>query len=116
MESILEPRYSPALNWTITEDHEPRPAALHVILHKREYVFPWARYIYVEGANDQVVIAFPTHEVVITGYGLDNLLADLAAHQVKSLHEPRRSDKFRAANEPQPKGAITDLIVRQLED
>ena len=79
MESILERKYGRALNWTITEGNEPRPVALHVILHKREYVFHWARYIYAKGANDHVLIAFPTHEVVIVGYGLDHLLADLAA-------------------------------------
>jgi hypothetical protein len=27
MESILERKYGPALNWIITEDNEPRPAA-----------------------------------------------------------------------------------------
>ena len=114
MESILERKYGPALNWTITEDNEPRPAALHVILHKREYVFPWGRYIYAAGGNDKVLIAFASHEVVISGYGLDHLLADLAAHRVKCLREPRQADKFRAANEPEPKGAIIELVVREI--
>ena len=116
MESILERKYGPALNWTISEGNEPRPVALHVILHKREYVFPWARYIYANGANDHVLIAFPTHEVVMAGYGLDHLLTDLAAHRVKCLREPRQADKFRAANEPEPKGAIIELAVREIEE
>jgi hypothetical protein len=116
MESILERKYGPALGWQITEDNEPRPAALHVILHKREHVFPWGRYLYAEGSNDRVLIAVPTHEVVITGFGLDNLLADLAAHRVKSIHEPHRADKFRSANEAEPKGAIIELAVREIED
>jgi hypothetical protein len=116
MESILERKYGPALNWTITEDNDPRPAALHVILHKREYVFPCARYIYADGGNDHVLIAFPSHEVVITGYGLDHLLADLAAHRVKCLSEPRQADRFRAANEPEPKGAIFELAVREIKE
>jgi hypothetical protein len=116
MESILERKYGPAVNWTISEANEPRPVALHVMLHKREYVFPWARYIYANGANDHVLIAFPTHEVVIAGYGLDHLLADLAAQRVKCLREASRSDKFRAANEPEPKGAITELAVREIEE
>jgi hypothetical protein len=116
MESSVERKYSPALNWTITEDNEARPAALHVILHKREYVFPWSRYIYADGGNDHVLIAFPTHEVVITGYGLDHLLVDLAAHRVKCLREASRADTFRAANEPEPKGAIMELVVREIEE
>jgi hypothetical protein len=116
MESILERQYGRALNWTITEGNEPRPVALHVILHKREYVFPWARYLYADGANGHVLIAFPTHEVVIAGYGLDHLLADLAAHRVKCLREPSRADKFRAGNEAEPKGAIIELAVREIEE
>ena len=87
-----------------------------MILHKREYVFPWARYIYADGANDQVLIAFPTHEVAIVGCGLDHLLADLAAHRVKCLRESRQADKFRAANEPEPKGAIIELAVREIKE
>ena len=116
MESTLERNYGPAVGWKATEENQPRPTALHVILHKREYIFPWSRFIYAEGSNGEVVISFPTHEVQMTGYGLDHLLADLAALRVLSLHEPHRADKFRAANEPEPKGAINQLTVRQVED
>src|SRR5215469_619447 len=75
MASILEANYGPPLNWKSTEENKPRPTALHVILHKREYVFPWSRFIYAEGSNDSVTISFPTHQVVVTGYGLDHFLS-----------------------------------------
>ena len=116
MESTLERTYGPALGWKTTEENQPRPPALHVILHKREYIFPWARFLCAEGANAEVVLSFATHEIVVTGYGLDHLLADLATQRVVSLHETHRADKFRAANEPEPKGAITQLDVRRIED
>jgi hypothetical protein len=116
MESTLERNYGPAVGWKATEKNQPRPAALHVILHKREYVFPWSRFVYTEGSNGEVIISFPTHEVLVSGYGLDHLLADLAAQRVVSLHEPYRADKFRAANEPAPKGAINELVVREIND
>jgi hypothetical protein len=61
-----------------------------VILHKREYVFPWGRYIYAAGGNDKVLIAFASHEVVISGYGLDHLLADLAAYRSSASANPAR--------------------------
>ena len=57
-----------------------------------------------------------THEMLVSGYGLDHLLADLAAQRVVSLHEPHRADKFRAADEPELKGAINELVVREIND
>ena len=116
MDSILEPTYGPPLNWKSTEENKPLPAALHVILHKREYIFPWFRFIYAEGSNDAVIISFPTHQVVIRGYGLDHFLLDLAAHRVASVHEPHRADKFRPANQPEPKGAINEIAVRPIDE
>ena len=116
MESTLERTYGPALGWKTTEGNLPRPPALHVILHKREYILPWSRLLCAEGANAEVVVSFATHKIVVLGYGLNHLLADLATHRVVSLHEPHRADKFHAANEPEPKGVITQLDVRRIED
>jgi hypothetical protein len=112
MNSIIETNYGPALHWTVAEDKEPRPPALQVVLHKRTYIFPWSRFIYAEGSSDEIVISFATHEVLVTGYGLDHLLADIAAHCVVSLHEPNRADNFRAANEAEPKAAFRAIVVR----
>ena len=116
MESTLERTYGPALGWKTIEGNLPSPPALHVILHKREYILPWSRLLCAEGANAEVVVSFATHEVIVRGYGLDHLLAGLATQRVVSLHETHRADKFRAANEPEPKGAITQLDVRRIED
>jgi hypothetical protein len=114
MNSTIETHSGPVLHWTVADEKQPRPAALHVVLHKRNYVFPWSRFIYAEGAPDQVIISFSTHEVLINGYGLGHLLADVAAQRVPSLNEPHRADKFRPANEPEPKAAITELAVREI--
>ena len=113
MNSTIETNSGPVLHWTVADEKQPRPAALHVVLHKRTYVFPWSRFIYAEGGPDQVIISFATHEVLVTGYGLTHLLADLAAQRALTLQEPHRADKFRAAGEPEPKAAITELVVRQ---
>jgi hypothetical protein len=116
MESTLERNYGPAIGWNTIEGNQPRPPALHVILHKREYILPWSRLLCAEGANAEVVVSFATHEVVVTGYGLDHLLADLGTHRVISLHEPHRADKFRAATEPEPKGGIHQISVRRVAE
>jgi hypothetical protein len=115
MESTLERTYGPALGWKTTEENQPRSPALHVILYKREYIFPWSRLLCAEGANAEVVVSFATHKIIVNGYGLDHLLADLATQRLVSLDEPHRADKFRAATEPEPKGAITQLDVRRIE-
>jgi hypothetical protein len=113
MESTLERNHGPALGWKTTEGNQPRPPVLHVILYKREYIFRWSRWLCAEGANTEVVVSFAPTKSSSTGYGLDHLLADLATQRVV---QPHRADKFRAANEPEPKGAVTQLDVRRIED
>ena len=83
MESVGEAR-----PWTI--DRERRPFGLRVVLPKRTYVLPWAQFLYAEGAPDTVRAVFSMHDVVVTGCGLDALLADVAAQVVTVLHQPLR--------------------------
>lgn len=116
MESALERHYGPAIGWNATEDNQPRPPALRVILHKREYLFPWSRLLFAEEANGELLISFATHEILINGYGLTHLLVELAAHRVLSLYEPLRADRFQAADKPEPKGGIHQISVRRVEE
>ena len=74
--------------WTI--DRERRAYGLRVVLPKRTYVLPWAQFLYAEGAPDTVRAVFSMHDVVVTGCGLDALLADVAAQVVTVLHQPLR--------------------------
>jgi hypothetical protein len=116
MESTLEQHSGPAIGWKAIQDNQPGPLALRVILHKREYVLPWSRLLFAEEANGVLLISFATHEILIHGYGLTHLLADLADHRVLSLYEPMRTDSFRAANEPEPKGGIHQISVRRVAE
>jgi hypothetical protein len=63
--------------WTI--DRERRAYGLRVVLPKRTYVLPWAQFLYAEGAPDTVRAVFSMHDVIVTGCGLEALLADFAA-------------------------------------
>ena len=80
--------------WTI--DRERRPYGLRVVLPKRSYVLPWAQFLYAEGAPDTVRAVFSMHDVVVTGCGLDALLADLAAQVVTVLQAAAASRALRA--------------------
>src|SRR6202163_4802399 len=90
MESVGDER-----PWAV--DRERRAYGLRVVLPKRTYVLPWAQFLYAEGAPDTVRAVFSMHDVVVTGSGLDTLLADFAAQVVTVLQQPPRAEHFAAA-------------------
>jgi len=69
-------------------------AGLEFVLAKTTHVFPWSHFLFAEGGSDEIRIAFSTHNIVITGRGLDKLLSDINSQQVSSLTEPTRADGF----------------------
>ena len=58
------------------------------------YVLPWAQLLFTEGAPDAVRAVFSMHDVVVSGCGLDALLADVAAQVVTVLRQPLRAEHF----------------------
>jgi hypothetical protein len=95
--------------WTI--DRERRPYGVRVVLPKRTYVLPWAQILYAEGAPDTVRAVFSMHDVVVTGCGLDALLADVAAQVVTVIPQPPRAESF----VPVPGSRIVAVEVRRIE-
>jgi hypothetical protein len=84
--------------WTI--DRERRAYGLRVVLPKRTYVLPWAQFLYAEVAPDTVRAVFSMHDVIVTGCGLEALLADFAAQAVTLLQQPLRAEAFLPASGP----------------
>src|SRR5206468_8502720 len=78
--------------WIAATDE--RPSALEVILLKRAYVLPWTQFLYAEGGEDEVRLAFATHDVIVNGSHLGSLLADLSSQRLRLLREPARAEKF----------------------
>jgi hypothetical protein len=95
--------------WTI--DRERRAYGLRVVLPKRTYVLPWAQFLYAEGAADAVRAVFSMHDVVVTGCGLEALLADVAAQVVTVLSQPPRAEHFESAPGPR----VFAVEVRRIE-
>jgi hypothetical protein len=62
MTAVSTDRYE---GWKVSA-HE-RPACLVVILLKRTYVLPWSQFLYAEGGDDEVRLAFTTHDVLVNG-------------------------------------------------
>ena len=95
--------------WAV--DRERRAYGLRVVLPKRTYVLPWAQFLYAEGAPDTVRAVFSMHDVVVTGCGLDALLADFAAQVVTVLQQPPRAEHFAPAAGPR----VVAVEVRRIE-
>ena len=91
---------------------QERPAALEIFLLKRTYVLPWIQFLYAEGGDDEVRIAFATHDVQVMGAGLQSLLSDLAAQRIARLHEPPRHDQFENGDVPH----IREISVSKIEE
>jgi hypothetical protein len=95
--------------WAV--DRQRRPYGLRVVLPKRTYVLPWTQFLYAEGAADTVRAVFSMHDVVVTGSGLEALLADLAAQVVTVLQQPPRAEHFALAPGPR----VLAVEVRRIE-
>src|SRR2546422_10774262 len=89
-------------NWTVTADE--RPSTLEVILLTRTYVLPWTQFLYAEGGEDEVRLAFATHDVVVHGTRLYSLLADLSAQRGSLLRAPAGGERFRHESAPRISG------------
>ena len=68
---------------------------------------PWV----IRAADDEVRIAFASHDVVVKGAGLGPLLHAIAAHRVARIQESGRSEHF-----PGQAGRfICKIVVRKME-
>ena len=90
---------------------DKRPSGLEVIQLKRTDMLPWNQFHNAEGGEDEVRLAFTTHDVVVNGSQLDSLLADLSAQRVSLLREPATAKRFRHDGVP----LITGVSVRKVE-
>jgi hypothetical protein len=77
-------------DWQVAEDGQ-KPASLVVQLRRSVHILPWFRFVFAEGDNTQVKIAFQSHMVTISGNGLAALLAALG-QRVLRLIEPSENE------------------------
>jgi hypothetical protein len=96
-------------SWSVSLDD--RVAALEIALLKRTYVLPWNQFVYAVGGDDEVHAVFATHEVIVRGSGLDELLTDMAAQRVAVMHEPVRADRLSSTGGH----CIREIVVQKNE-
>ena len=69
-----------------------KPVSASFSCVRSAYVLPYFRFVYAEGDNSQVKIAFASHLVTVSGNGLAALLAALASQQVVRLIQPTENE------------------------
>ena len=95
--------------WVISADDTA--TTVEIVLQKQTVVLSWHQFVYAEGDSEQVRMAFASHDVVISGSGLDPLLSAIAAHRVVSLRASVRSERFSA----QAARFVNEIVVRRVE-
>jgi hypothetical protein len=75
-------------DWQLVPDKAPNPSSLVVQLRRYVYVLPWFRFVHAEGDNSLARLLWVTHQCIVKGHGLTQLLAALATHRVMRLVEP----------------------------
>jgi hypothetical protein len=88
-----------------------RIVALRIMLARRNFVVPWSQFLYAEGDEEEVRLAFSTHDVIVSGFGLGALLAQVSEQRLAALREPARADAFTTSAGPQ----IRAISVRKVE-
>ena len=79
------------------ETRPERPSILEIVLLKRTYLLPWSQFLYAEGDNDELRIAFPMHEITIRGTGLQLLLPTWPPSGSANCTSPSGSISLKAA-------------------
>ena len=74
-------------DWQLAEDGH-KATSLLVQLRRGAFVLPWLRFLYAEGDNNMVKLAFASHMVTVSGDGLAALLAAVVAQRVLRLIQP----------------------------
>ena len=84
---------------------------LEVILSKETLILSWNQFVYAEGSDEEVRIAFASHDVIVRGTGLSPLLRAISGHQVGSIREVPRCEAFSRSE----KGFIREIEIRKVE-
>ena len=96
--------------WT-TSATDP-PPTLEIAGLKQTVILSWNQFVYAEGAEDEIRIAFASHDVVVRGAGLDRLLNAIAAHRVVSIRQSMRAELFT----DKATRFISEIEVRKIEE
>jgi hypothetical protein len=79
-------------SWLLADEDGAPSTSLMVQLRRRALVLPYRRFLYAQGNDAEVQIAFASHLITVTGHGLGSLLIALATQQALRLIQPTGSE------------------------
>jgi hypothetical protein len=79
-------------SWLLADEDGAPSSSLMVQLRRRALVLPYRRFLYAQGNDGEVQIAFASHLITVTGHGLGSLLIALATQQALRLIQPAESE------------------------
>src|ERR1700759_695924 len=79
-------------SWLLADEEGAPSTSLMVQLRRRALVLPYRRFLYAQGNDAEVQIAFASHLITVTGHGLGSLLIALATQQALRLIQPTGSE------------------------
>ena len=95
--------------WVISAADQP--PALEIVRLRQTVIISWNQFVYAEGGDDEVRIAFASHDVVLRGAGLAPLLGAIAANRVSLIRESERSERF-----PDSAGRfVREIVIQKIE-
>jgi hypothetical protein len=96
--------------WLVERDnHAP---CIRISTIQKWYVFPWSHFVYAEGDNDEVKVAFITHNITFKGKGLWSLLDALQNRTLIQIETSERTAKFeKPNNEP----LVFEIIIDEVK-
>ncbi len=88
------------------------PPALEIITPRQTVVLAWTQFVFAEGSDDEIRIAFASHDIIVRGAGLSPLLQAITAQQAISIRQSPRHEAF-----PAPTAArfIREIEVRRID-
>jgi hypothetical protein len=106
-------------DWQLADSDAAKPASLVIELRRQVYVLPYFRFVFAEGDDSRVRIAFASHFITIAGTGLAALLEAMAGNLVVRIVQPTGAEAsfgVRGAHANRQHGpAITEITVEQPE-
>lgn len=85
-----------------------QPWALEVVTPRETVILAWSQFVFAEGRDDEIRIAFASHDIVVRGSGLSALLQAITAQEARTIRQAARHEAF-----PAPTAAAR--FVREIE-
>jgi hypothetical protein len=84
---------------------------VEVVCPKQTVILAWNQFVYAEGSDDEIRLAFASHDVIVKGAGLLPLLQAITTQQVIAIRQSIRRAAF-----PGPAARfIREIEVRRVD-